>query len=283
MMRKFTLQIGLLLMAVLTISACHKDEEKDVIIPLAEVTNPGNNNNGYNGINGNAADGTSNYATLILDMQGAYDGEWSIDGQKVDAEESDVILSLFTYYYNNHREDIYNNLRIDFTSFPFRTIALRYGFQTMNVNSQSFEPKITSPRTLLSSATMSNETKLLYDICCPKDKADNYISWSSTTLKVVGYSDHLLYFELKSNFPFLGYPYVVTLEDGSYYGIILDVVPSLSTLTFDSTTKTVNFVCTISQIELYDQDRNKTIRELNPEMILTFTSTQKTKAGESGD
>ena len=70
---------------------------------------------------------------------------------------------------------------------------------------------------------------------------------------------------------------------GEYDGIILDVMPSLSTLTFDSTTKTVNFVCTISQIELYDQDRNKTIRELNPEMTLTFTSTQKTKAGESGD
>ena len=104
-------------------------------------------------------------------------------------------------------------------------------------------------------------------------------------LKAVGYSDHLLYFELKPNkkYPFLGYPYVVTLEDGSYYAIVLDVVPSLSTLTFDGTTKTVNFVCTISQIELYDQDRNKTIRELNPEMILTFTSTQKTKAGESGD
>ena len=272
-MGRFTLQIGLLLMAVLTLSACSKDEEKDVIIPLAEVTNPGNNNNGYNGINGNAAHGTSNYAALLWDMQGAYDGEWSIDGQKVDAEESDAILSYF----------IYGNYRIGFTSFPFRAIALRYGFQTMNVNSQSFEPKITSPRTLLSSATMSNETKLLYDICCPNDQTNDYISWSSTTLKVVGYSDHLLYFELKSNFPFLGYPYVVTLEDGSYYGIILDVMPSLSTLTFDSTTKTVNFVCTISQIELYDQDRNKTIRELNPEMTLTFTSTQKTKAGESGD
>ena len=111
------------------------------------------------------------------------------------------------------------------------------------------------------------------------------ISWSSTTLKAVGYSDHLLYFELKPNEknPFLSYPYVVTLDDGSYYGIMLDAIPSLSTLTFDGTTKTVNFVCTISQIEIYDQDRNKTIRELNPEMILTFTSTQKTKAGESGD
>ena len=288
MMRKFTLQIGLLLMAVLTISACSKDEETDDSRQLIEDPNAMSNNKGYNGNEGNAADnGTNNYYALELEMQGEYDGEWSINGQKVNAED----------VYDYKTPLMYDGLFISFTRFPYREIALRYGLQDMNLIAQPFEPHITTPCFLIPYELWTSEMNFIYDIHENKDEVTiHYECELCPFLKLVGYSNQILYFDLieqlfipytlnmnNSHSPFFRFPYAVTLDDGSYYAIVLDLLYSQSTLVFDYSTKTVNLVYTISQIELYDQDRNKTIRELNPEMILTFTSTQKTKAGESGD
>ena len=101
-----------------------------------------------------------------------------------------------------------------------------------------------------------------------------------TDIYCVGYS-----FELSpyTNYAFLRYPFVVTLSNGEYYAIVMDVVPSKSTLTLDSSSRTINFVCNIPQIEIYDSEGNKTIIEPKPELVLTFTSTNKTKAAENGN
>ena len=106
-----------------------------------------------------------------------------------------------------------------------------------------------------------------------------------TDMYCVGYSENLVYFELSpyTNYAFLRYPFVVTLSNGEYYAIVMDVVPSKSTLTLDSSSRTINFVCNIPQIEIYDSEGNKTIIEPKPELVLTFTSTNKTKAAENGN
>ena len=303
MMERVTLKLCMLLMAVLTLTACSKEE--DTITPLSEIIDPARYNNGQpanqNGVNGQTAyqngtgeknnNGHSNAFSPLDDMQGEYDGEWSINGQKVDAEEvSDFKLPLF-----------YNGLTISFTTFPYKAIALRYGLQSMALNAQPFEPHITTPYFYLSNELWTNEMNLLYDILFYGDEELKNCQFELCSfLKLVGYSDHLLYFELTSqppvvpyipnmkdasdsNSPFFRLPYIVTLDDGSYYAIVLDVLYSMSTLAFDSSAKTIHFTCTIPQIEIYDQEGNKTINKLDPEMILTFTSTQKTKAGESGD
>lgn len=96
-------------------------------------------------------------------------------------------------------------------------------------------------------------------------------------LQPVGYSDKMVYFNIQSaeGVAYLRRFFAVTDKDGNYFAIVLDFLPSKSTATMDVTTKTLSLNLYLKQIETYDQDMHKTIRSLDQDTFISFTSTQK--------
>ena len=56
---------------------------------------------------------------------------------------------------------------------------------------------------------------------------------------------------------------------------MLDYAPSESTVSLDFTSLTLSIGLVVKQIEIIDETGNKTVRELNPEMKLTFIGSRK--------
>ena len=241
--RNFLQKVCLILMVGMTLVGCSKGDEDVNFISTLDDMN------NYSNIN-------------IMSMTGEYSGQWTLNGKNVDAEDSYFSLCANKKYSFN------------FTTFPFKAIAMLALSQNSLVSSQkSFSLSYLS----IAKLTTSMIEKVDEDLSTHIDIA--------TDIRCVGYSENMVYFELSSYAinPFLRYPFVVTFSNGEYYVMVLDVVPSKSTLTLDSSSRTINFVCNIPQIEIYDSEGNKTIIEQNPELVLTFTSTNKTKAAENGD
>ncbi len=262
--RKISLKIGLLLMAGIALAACSNFEEDDI---------SKFNQSNMDGLN----------VAYIIDMAGDYSGEWTLNGKKVDADPANSFFSLSVdrqYFFN-------------FNTFPFQALASQFFHQENLTNGI---PKITTVPSL--GVQLENEELLLYKTIffddsflndgyslenAKEDKSTRMLA--ATELDCVGYSRSLVYFELEpyENYSYLRYPYALSFPDGEYFAVVLDVVPSKSTVTIDYSTRTMTFVCNIPQIELYDSDGKKTIVEQKPELILSFTSTNKTKTTGNGD
>lgn len=222
-----------------------------------------------------------NSNNIIKSMSGVYSGQWALNGKNVDAEQNN-------YYFSLGVDRIYS---FGFTTFPFKAIAMHALSQYSSSYSSFSITKLTT--SMIIGAPLKDEDLLLFktgligDLSSLENAKEDFSTHIGivTDMYCVGYSENLVYFELSpyTNYAFLRYPFVVTLSNGEYYAIVMDVVPSKSTLTLDSSSRTINFVCNIPQIEIYDSEGNKTIIEPKPELVLTFTSTNKTKAAENGN
>ena len=272
--RNITQKTCLLMMAGMTLAACSNYEE---------------DSSDYQSMN----DKSANTNSIIKDMSGEYSGQWTLNGKNVDAEPVDYFFPLYESGTNS----------FNFTTFPFTAIARQALSQSLtpltDITDESLTDITDNPfsdnkitYSLMLGIPLENEDLLLFKTSFIGDlsKSENAKEdlstriGAATEIHCVGYSMNMVYFELSpySNYSFLRYPYVLTFSNGDYCAIVLDVVPSKSTVTLDYSTRTINFVCNIPQIEIYDSDCNKTIIEQKPELILTFTSTKKTKSG-NGD
>ena len=222
-----------------------------------------------------------NSNNIIKNMSGVYSGQWTLNGKNVDAEQNN-------YYFSLGVDRIYS---FNFNTFPFKEIAMHALSQYSSSYSSFSITKLTT--SMIGGGPLKDEDLLLFktgligDLSSLENATEDFSTHIGTVTDIncVGYSENMVYFELSpySNNAFLRYPFVVTLYNGEYYAIVLDVVPSKSTLTLDSSSRTINFVCNIPQIEIYDSEGNKTIIEQKPELVLTFTSTNKTKTAENGN
>ncbi len=222
-----------------------------------------------------------NSNNIIKSMSGVYSGQWALNGKNVDAEQNN-------YYFSLGVDRLYS---FEFATFPFKAIAMHALSQNSSSNSSFSITKLTT--SMIVGVPLKDEDLLLFktgligDLSSLENAKEDFSTHIGvvTDMYCVGYSENLVYFELSpyTNYAFLRYPFVVTLSNGEYYAIVMDVVPSKSTLTLDSSSRSINFVCNIPQIEIYDSEGNKTIIEQKPELVLTFTSTNKTKAAENGN
>lgn len=247
-------------------------------IALAGCSKDGEDASSNNALPNEMYDNSNN---IIKNMSGVYSGQWTLNGMNVDAEQNN-------YYFSLSVDGIYS---FNFNTFPFKEIAMHALSQYSSSYSSFSITKLTT--SMIGGGPLKDEDLLLFKTGLIGDKSslDNATEDLSTHISVVtdincvGYSENLVYFELSpyTNYAFLRYPYVVTLSNGEYYAIVMDVVPSKSTLTLDSLSRSINLVCNIPQIEIYDSEGNKTIIEQKPELVLTFTSTNKTKTAENGN
>ena len=126
-------------------------------------------------------------------------------------------------------------------------------------------------------APYDQEEELLFSIINEAEKSGNkYLN--SDAFSLVGYSDNMVYYERRHGVE-TGYtrsgPIVITTKDGNYFAIVLNLVNATSTVTLDLSSKTLICASHIKQVEIIDKDGNNTIKTLNPEIKLTFTSTEK--------
>lgn len=260
--RSFLQKVCLILMVGTTLAGCSKGEEITPSNYALSYTMLENSNN------------------IIKSMSGVYSGQWTLNGNNVDAEQNNNYFSLCAD----------RKYGFEFTTFPFKAIATQILYQYSFLSSVSITKLTTSK---IVGVPLKDEDLLLFktifigDLSSLENAKEDFSTHIGivTDMYCVGYSENLVYFELSpyTNYAFLRYPFVVTLSNGEYYAIVMDVVPSKSTLTLDSSSRTINFVCNIPQIEIYDSEGNKNIIEPKPELVLTFTSTNKTKAAENGN
>ena len=76
---------------------------------------------------------------------------------------------------------------------------------------------------------------------------------------------------------------MITTNDGDYFVMVFDFLLSQCSVSYDTSSMTLSFVLCMKQIEIFDKNGNKTIKNLDSEMKISFTSTKKINLIASGD
>lgn len=96
-------------------------------------------------------------------------------------------------------------------------------------------------------------------------------------LRDMGFSEKMTYYSLLSDDgeAYVQHQLQITDKSGNRFIVMLDYAPSESTVSLDFTSLTLSIGLVVKQIEIIDETGNKTVRELNPEMKLTFIGSRK--------
>ena len=227
----------------------------------------------------------NDYQTLPSDaidkalLETQYLGIWSIDGQEevlqegVTAETPDMQnhtngtqstsnpgSSDIDYHYDGTFEA---SPRITFHRFPMEGIV-RHLLPELNSFYIIHGMRIGTKLTL-------EESLLLETIANHGD--NNYCMALSLSLplKAIGYSGQTLYCELGGNYRY--FPFVVKKTDGSYFALVLDIDRDASPFVIKP--ESLNAQFTVSRFEIIDSDGKMTVNELQPAMVIKYTSTRK--------
>ena len=99
------------------------------------------------------------------------------------------------------------------------------------------------------------------------------VSGGYIVLQRMGYSDNMIYYS--SGEDYVQHQLQIKDKTGHSFVLVLVYVPSESTVSLDFTSLTLSIGLVVKQIEIIDETGNKTVRELNPEMKLTFIGSRK--------
>ena len=274
-MNRLTMRVWLLTI-LLALTACSKD------------------NDSYPEIDNNSLSLKNELKEDIAAMEGYYKGVWLLNGRETSADNI-YKLHLQKYAYLSHQsiEEYMENRYIGHTTSyvhfytnqnapksQYKYPYIEYGeFPWTPVTKQIF-PDIDIAyftNELQVGAPYDQEEELLFSII---NEAENSVNkyLNSDAFSLVGYSDNMVYYERRHGVE-TGYtrtgPIVITTKDGNYFAIVLNLVNATSTVTLDLSSKTLICAFHIKQVEIIDKEGNNTIKTLNPEIKLTFTSTEK--------
>ena len=228
----------------------------------------------------------------IAAMEGNYKGVWLLNGRETSADnffefhlqksayinhqsieefggEYNKKTSYVHFYTNqNAHKSQYEYPYIEYLEFPWTPVTKQI-FPDIDIAYFTNELPFGAP--------YDQEEELLFSIINEPEKSGNkYLN--SDAFSLVGYSDNMVYYERRHGVE-TGYtrtgPIVITTKDGNYFAIVLNLVNATSTVTLDLSSKTLICASHIKQVEIIDKDGNNTIKTLNPEIKLTFTSTEK--------
>ena len=273
-MKKLTMRVFLLTF-LLALTACSKDDDS------------------YPEIDNNSPSLKNELKEDIAAMEGNYKGVWLLNGRETSADnfyelylQKNAYLShqsieeymgghyignttSYVRFYTNQNapKSQYEYPYIEYAEFPW-TSVIKQIFPDIDIAYFTKELKL--------GGFFDQEEKLLVSITNEAEQSDNK-SLYSNALSLVGYSDNMIYYERRYGVE-TGYtrlPIVVTTRDGYYFAIVLNLVNATSTVTLDLSSKTLICASHIKQVEIIDKDGNNTIKTLNPEIKLTFTSTEK--------
>ena len=230
----------------------------------------------------------------IAAMEGNYKGVWLLNGRETSADNF-FEFHLQKSAYINHQSieefwgeynkktsyvHFYTNQNAPKSQYKYKYPYIEYlEFPWTPVIKQIF-PDIDIAyftNELAWGGSYNQEEKLLFSISHEAEQSGDK-SLKSDALSLVGYSDNMIYYERRYGIE-TGYtrsgPIVITTKDGNYFAIVLNLVNATSTVTLDLSSKTLICASHIKQVEIIDKDGNNTIKTLNPEIKLTFTSTEK--------
>lgn len=89
----------------------------------------------------------------------------------------------------------------------------------------------------------------------------------------IGYSENMIYY--LNGETYAQHRLQIKDKTGHSFVLVLVYVPSESTVSLDFTSQTLSIGLVVKQIVIIDEIGNETVRELNPEMKLTFIGTRK--------
>lgn len=229
----------------------------------------------------------------IAAMEGNYKGVWLLNGRETSADNF-FEFHLQKSAYINHQSieefwgeynkktsyvHFYTNQNAPKSQYKYKYPYIEYlEFPWTPVIKQIF-PDIDIAyftNELAWGGSYNQEEKLLFSISHEAEQSGDK-SLKSDALSLVGYSDNMIYYERRYGIEtgYTRFLIMVTTKDDNYFAIVLDLVNATSTVSLDLSSKTLICAFHIKQVEIIDKEGNNTIKTLNPEIKLTFTSTEK--------
>jgi hypothetical protein len=99
------------------------------------------------------------------------------------------------------------------------------------------------------------------------------VSGGYIVLQRIGYSESMIYY--LNGETYAQHRLQIKDKTGHSFVLVLVYVPSESTVSLDFTSQTLSIGLVVKQIVIIDEIGNETVRELNPEMKLTFIGSRK--------
>ena len=215
----------------------------------------------------------------IAAMEGNYKGVWLLNGRETSADNFFEFHLQKSAYINHQSIDFYTNQNATKSQYKYKYPYIEYlEFPWTPVIKQIF-PDIDIAyftNELAWGGSYNQEEKLLFSISHEAEQSGDK-SLKSDALSLVGYSDNMIYYERRYGIEtgYTRFLIMVTTKDDNYFAIVLDLVNATSTVSLDLSSKTLICAFHIKQVEIIDKEGNNTIKTLNPEIKLTFTSTEK--------
>ena len=273
-MNRLTMRVWLLTI-LLALTACSKD------------------NDSYPEVDKNSTSLKNDLKEDIAAMEGNYKGVWLLNGRETSADnffefhlqKSAYInhqsieefwgeynkKTSYVHFYTNQNapksQYKYKYPYIEYLEFPW-TPVIKQIFPDIDIAYFTNELPFGAP--------YDQEEELLFSISHEAEQSGDK-SLKSDALSLVGYSDNMIYYERRYGIEtgYTRFLIMVTTKDDNYFAIVLDLVNATSTVSLDLSSKTLICAFHIKQVEIIDKDGNNTIKTLNPEIKLTFTSTEK--------
>lgn len=273
-MNRLTMRVWLLTI-LLALTACSKD------------------NDSYPEVDKNSTSLKNDLKEDIAAMEGNYKGVWLLNGRETSADnffefhlqKSAYInhqsieefwgeynkKTSYVHFYTNQNapksQYKYKYPYIEYLEFPW-TPVIKQIFPDIDIAYFTNELPFGAP--------YDQEEELLFSISHEAEQSGDK-SLKSDALSLVGYSDNMIYYERRYGIEtgYTRFLIMVTTKDDNYFAIVLDLVNATSTVSLDLSSKTLICAFHIKQVEIIDKDGNNTIKTLDPEIKLTFTSTEK--------
>ena len=273
-MNRLTMRVWLLTI-LLALTACSKD------------------NDSYPEVDKNSTSLKNDLKEDIAAMEGNYKGVWLLNGRETSADnffefhlqKSAYInhqsieefwgeynkKTSYVHFYTNQNapksQYKYKYPYIEYLEFPW-TPVIKQIFPDIDIAYFTNELPFGAP--------YDQEEELLFSISHEAEQSGDK-SLKSDALSLVGYSDNMIYYERRYGIEtgYTRFLIMVTTKDDNYFAIVLDLVNATSTVSLNLSSKTLICAFHIKQVEIIDKDGNNTIKTLNPEIKLTFTSTEK--------
>ena len=252
---KFIKWLGVLL-AVLVVGACSKEEDHEYTKSLEDSFKYYGPNGNYNGV---ANDG--------FRTEAGYTGVWSMDDVIVDSADVYFAANGGMYY-------------LDFLWFPYNAITKKIA---PDVNVAKIKFLIDDGGHL-----ESQEDQMLADLHSRLgiNKETTFPGrYPSNFLRLLGCSEWVYYFELLANYvysPFLYLPYTVTTDKGEVFGVIAEISYTNSTAMLDLNNDSFTCVLTIPQIEII-RNGEAEMKQQSPELKLKYTSIKRKENVDIGN
>lgn len=249
---------------------------------------------------------TDMYEIEPVDLSGYYSGVWWLDYTKVEPEslgylwyekysskptsyidKHDSYKSCIEYNVHNYFISDHNDLYYPTTvsslmlwEFPFKSLIKKYLHHDEDIKYLTIITRV------IGDDGSDIESDLLRT-CKGDNVRTNVVNDMLLPFNFVAYSDNMLYYEPhigELTFPFLFLSFVVTLQDDSYFGVTLHILPTKSFVNVDILAQSLSMSLVIKEMDVYKyiyiDDKtwiNKQQITPDKDIIITFASTQRSE------